>query len=265
MLQALEPYRDCVSVISAASVGGLNGAMFALDKTEEMIDLWKNIRRKDVYTRWPLLKPCASSLFSTKPLAALIDKHVDGVRLAAMPTTLRIHAVEYGSGCGVSISSRERNGLLTNRWLLAGASIPVVFPPVQIDGRWYQDGGVWDNTPLAALIQERCTRIVVLHCSPQRTPQYISERPPTRWAQAAGMIGMFMRATQDWDSRYLKKINDAVTGGNAGIGQRYIELIDVYPTTRVGTLDFDGRKLKAAVAHGYEQAAAALDQVFRKP
>jgi NTE family protein len=57
---------------------------------------------------------------------------------------------------------RVRGGDVTWRHLAAAASIPFCFPPVEIDGRRYVDGGARDALPLCAAEAMGATRIVAL-------------------------------------------------------------------------------------------------------
>jgi NTE family protein len=47
--------------------------------------------------------------------------------------------------------------------LIASCSIPIVFPPVQLEEANYYDGGVYDNVPVAPLAECGCTTIIVAH------------------------------------------------------------------------------------------------------
>lgn len=41
---------------------------------------------------------------------------------------------------------------------MASAALPPAFPPVEIDGEWYWDGGIVSNTPLDVVIDQRPRR-----------------------------------------------------------------------------------------------------------
>jgi predicted acylesterase/phospholipase RssA len=65
---------------------------------------------------------------------------------------------------------------ITVDMILASASIPLLFPPVEIDGRWLWDGGLLVNTPLAPVVALGADEIVtVLVTEP---PDVVSGRFP---------------------------------------------------------------------------------------
>ena len=47
--------------------------------------------------------------------------------------------------------------------IIASCSIPILFPPVTLDGRKYYDGGVFDNVPIKPLVDNGCDEIIILH------------------------------------------------------------------------------------------------------
>jgi NTE family protein len=49
--------------------------------------------------------------------------------------------------------------------IIASASIPVLFGPIEIDGRQYVDGGVLNNLPITPLY-DKCEKIIGVHVNP---------------------------------------------------------------------------------------------------
>ena len=49
--------------------------------------------------------------------------------------------------------------------MIASCSIPIIFPPVKIDGVHYVDGGVLRNLPAWAL-RDKCERLIGINVSP---------------------------------------------------------------------------------------------------
>ena len=80
--------------------------------------------------------------------------------------------------------------------ILASAAMPAIFPPVEIDGERYIDGGVVNNVPIQRAIDGGATRIVVLLCSP---PLYTPAptRRPVEGVVNAMLIAIHARFVRD--------------------------------------------------------------------
>jgi NTE family protein len=66
-------------------------------------------------------------------------------------------ATDALSGAEVIFSS----GPVVER-VLASAAIPGIFPPVRIEGQYFLDGGIANNTPISAAVKLGASRVVVL-------------------------------------------------------------------------------------------------------
>jgi NTE family protein len=80
--------------------------------------------------------------------------------------------------------------------VLASSAVPAIFPPVEIDGERFIDGGVVNNVPLRRAIEGGASRIVVLLCSP---PVYTpaSPRRPVEAMLNALLISIHARFSRD--------------------------------------------------------------------
>ena len=80
--------------------------------------------------------------------------------------------------------------------VLASSAVPAIFPPVEIDGERFIDGGVVNNVPIRRAIDAGATRIVVLLCGP---PAYTPVRPrrPVEAMFNALMISIHARFARD--------------------------------------------------------------------
>jgi NTE family protein len=90
-------------------------------------------------------------------LGALIDRlgpRFDG--------RLRIAAVDRTRGRRVIFGAPGAPAARVRDAVLASCAVPGVFPPVEIDGREYVDGGVWSPTNLDAAPAGRGTRVLCL-------------------------------------------------------------------------------------------------------
>ncbi len=260
MLMALRSLRHHVSFLSAASVGGLNGALFVANRMRRLEEVWRGITPKQVFRKWSLFVPRGQRFLSPGPLERLLREELATGNLPAQRMELFVSAVEFGTGDTFTASSKGTPEFW--RWLMASASLPAIFGTVEIDGRLYVDGGVADNTPLKPLVRAGCDRIIVLHCHPSKVKPWPAHKPPTRFEQVLGLPGLFMKATQRQDSKWLNEVNRQVAAGTAAPGRRHIELIEIFPETEVGTLEFDSTKTQAAITSSRRIAAKRLEELL---
>jgi len=94
----------------------------------------------------------ALSLYDTSPLKDTLDRLVDFDLLNDGTVRLSVGAVNVRTGnFSYFDTSRQR---LDARHIMASAALPPGFPPVEIDGEWYWDGGLLSNTPLDYVLDQ---------------------------------------------------------------------------------------------------------------
>ncbi|MBI1262339.1 MAG: patatin-like phospholipase family protein [Rhizobiales bacterium] len=88
----------------------------------------------------------ALSYYDTKPLRATLERHIDFDRINAKKTRLSVGAVNVRSGNFVYFDNQTKT--ITPEHIMASGALPPGFPPVEVDGEFYWDGGLVSNTPL---------------------------------------------------------------------------------------------------------------------
>ncbi|MFT5734975.1 MAG: NTE family protein [Planctomycetota bacterium] len=107
---------------------------------------------------------------------------------------------------------RSQRGRLTIDHILASAALPLFFPPVEIDGEWYGDGGIRLTAPLAPAIHLGADRLLAISTR-YRPSGKEADRPrfdgPPRAAQVLGsLMGATFLDVLDQDADQLDRIND---------------------------------------------------------
>ena len=98
----------------------------------------------------------AAAYYTTAPLRATLGELVDFDYLCECHTRLTVGAVNACSGAMRYFDSRrERLGV---DHVMASGALPPAFPAVRIDGEPYWDGGIYSNTPIEAVLDDKPRR-----------------------------------------------------------------------------------------------------------
>lgn len=96
--------------------------------------------------------PGALSFYDTTPLQATLERLVDFDLLNDGSMRLSVGAVNVRSGNFTYFDTSHQR--LDARHIMASGALPPGFPPVEIDGEWYWDGGLVSNTPLNYVLDQ---------------------------------------------------------------------------------------------------------------
>ena len=94
----------------------------------------------------------AISYYDTTPLKETLERLVDFERLNSGELRLSIAAVNAQTGNLTYFDSAKQR--LDVRHIMASGALPPGFPPVEIDGEHYWDGGLASNTPLNYVLEQ---------------------------------------------------------------------------------------------------------------
>ena len=101
-----------------------------------------------------------ASYYSTAPLRNTLSELVDFDYLNAGHTRLTVGAVNAGTGEMRYFDSRDETIELSH--IMASGALPPAFAAVRIDGEPYWDGGIYSNTPIEAVLDDRPRRDSVI-------------------------------------------------------------------------------------------------------
>jgi NTE family protein len=104
----------------------------------------------------PLLSPGggpeALSFYDTAPLKATLERLVDFDRINAREKRLSVGAVNIRTGNFTYFDNTHQK--IGPEHIMASGALPPGFPPIEIDGEWYWDGGLVSNTPLEYVLDQ---------------------------------------------------------------------------------------------------------------
>jgi len=262
VIRWLEEHRIPIDLAAGTSMGGLVGGAFAtgmdaadLDRMLAAIDwdemfgsstfAFRNIRRKTDARAYParlefgvkggLVPP--TSLDRGEQVELLLGRitapYFDVGHFDDLPTPFRAVAVDLVRAESVVLD----HGSLA-QVMRATMSLPLIFPPVELDGRILVDGGAMNNVPADVVKAMGADRVIAINVGDLDNPEGISYT-------LTGLAG----ATLDAMMRSSTKA--AMTAADVVIN---------VPLKEYGSLDW--RRSAALIEVGYKAAEAARDALL---
>lgn len=172
-LRFLEEQGIVPDAIVASSIGVINAAVYASGGVAGLEHAWTTLRLGPTRFR-PSLRhnPLAGwSFFALDSLANEIERFMDFEAIHASPLELSFILLNLSRGTGQFVTNRQaRSARDLQKFVRAGYSIPILFPPVRYRGEWYVDGGFAWNVPLLQAVEMGATEIYVLAVVPTELP-----------------------------------------------------------------------------------------------
>jgi NTE family protein len=186
MLRALEDAGIRPDLVLGTSIGAFNGSVVAdrpgPEGVARLTKLWGEIGRSGLLqgSRFDRLKNVATlqpALHDTSELRQLLERvHDPGMRIEQLSIPFQ---------CVAASIERAAEHWFTEgpllEALLASSAVPALFPPVEIDGEHFYDGGLVNSVPLARAVELGADVIYVLQVGRVES----SLRPPERLYEAA--------------------------------------------------------------------------------
>ena len=212
VFKALEQYGigDYITMISGASVGSLNMVLYDSANAVLAEKIWSEISPEQFLKIDANLLDLREGIVSREGLINILDRHIDLDKIRDSQRRLYVSVTEYdqyGQGEGIvryfSLNYHSDNEI--KDILLASSALPIIYPPVEIEGKMYRDGGIKDNLPIMPLYIEGIRNFIVVAMSPNTTINY--EKYPDAnflFIKPHKSIGDFFDGTLDFSSTGAK-------------------------------------------------------------
>lgn len=165
VLEALHKYGIRPEIISGASAGALVGAFYASGMEPlEILEVVKSNKMVKMF-KWQLP---SNGLIDIKKIVSLLESCIGPDDFSNLKKPFYCSVVNLNSGQ----SEIKSEGKLF-QWVLASASIPVIFEPQIIDGNTYVDGGLLNNLPVDC-IRDQCRILIGVHVNHNGPEESIS-------------------------------------------------------------------------------------------
>lgn len=157
---------DDVTAISGASIGAINAVLYAMDDIDLMYKAWDDMDMRTLFDVDLELFLEKNILFSRDETLKLISKYLDFDKIKNSKYDI------YASICKIVTGEAELKPEyrklsdydidIMKKILLASTALPLIYEAVEIDGAYYRDGGICDNTPIKPLYDAGIRRFIVV-------------------------------------------------------------------------------------------------------
>jgi NTE family protein len=262
VIRWFEDHRIPIDVAAGTSMGGLIGGAFATGMSsveiDEMLDginwdemfgasafAFKNVRRKADARAYPsrlefglargIVPP--TSLNNGQQVDLLVGRicaaYYDISTFDELPTPFRAVAVDLFTATPVVM---DRGSLATA--MRATMSLPLIFPPIERDGRMLVDGGMMNNVPADVVRAMGARSVVAVNVGDLSDREVINQ---SLFAVAGASLDAMMRA-------------------NTKLNIQQADVIIEVPLAEFGSLDW--RRSKELINEGYKAAEAMRERLL---
>ena len=265
VIRWFEEHRIPIDMAAGTSMGGLIGGCYATGMSAAELDemlstmnwdelfgssnfAFKNIRRKTDARAYPSRLEFGVKKKFSPPTSLNTGEQVDLLiaRITAsyygistfddLPTPFRAVAVDLVSATQVIL---DRGSLASA--MRATMSLPLIFPPVEMDGKILVDGGAMNNVPADVTRRMGADVVIAINVGDLSDPKEVSQ---TLFGLAGGTLSAMMRAST-----------------KEGLASADV-VLDV-PLVEKGYGSLDWRRSKALIEEGYRAAEAIKDQLLK--
>lgn len=247
VLKALAEMGNEYDAYYGVSVGALNAAYLGMfhnfsDGVAELEKKWYNLSTKQVHKKWflwPLSIPFKPSVYDSTPLEKWVEEELNMLRYKK-PVSVgwtSLNSGQYRSTKNIYDDFKSA--------VVASASFPGFFKPVELYNEWLIDGGVRNVTPLKEAIDDGAVEIdcVVLH---EKEMKY-SDKEPKVFNVFSRTISIMLDEIVENDIKMCQLYNKHQIGKN-------IKLRVFRPNNPLGVnpLDFNTEQNRKLLKWGYQ-------------
>lgn len=157
IFQAMEERGLKPGIISGTSAGALAGALYADgNKPQDILALFNNKRFKE----FGGLSMPRGGLFKMTRFRAFLEKNLKARTFEELEIPLLIITTDIALGKTVVFSSGDLISAI-----VASCAVPIVFTPIEIEGKYYVDGGIFKNFPVST-IRNQCEYVIGVNVTP---------------------------------------------------------------------------------------------------
>ncbi len=196
VIEALEEEKIPIDYVAGCSIGSYVGAIYASGALESLKEFVLRMDGKKVFSYFDVVFPRSGFLNGTKRLKELYSMHTDAADFYDLKIPLMMVATDLATGKKVVLKS---GNILSA--LRATMSIPGLFAPVKVKGRWLVDGGLVDPLPVGVARALEADVVIAVDLNSGVVSGKKRMRPTQRTAKKTG-------DPQPYKSELFQKLSD---------------------------------------------------------
>jgi NTE family protein len=236
-----------ISEVVGTSIGALVGACISAGRSfDDLSKAAMALKKADIVllNRWAVLLNGIrqTSVFQSEPLRAYIASLVTESSFNEFNIPIQVNAVDLENGDIHWFGAGGRSDVAPVDAIYASCALPLFYPPAEIDGRYYVDGGVVDTLPILRAADRGADRIIAIDAGATKTRDSLD-------TVNKGMIAIHHRVTEIMGYRRKRSVIDNWKGP---------QLIYIRPSLhKFSTFDFG--QTEFFLEEGYRATKAALE------
>jgi len=257
-LKYLEEVGIKPDALIGSSIGVINACVYGSGGVVALEDAWRHFHSLNKVF-FPTRKDnilTGLSFFSIERVAAALEEFMDFPKLFDSTLDLEFILLNLSRGRGEMWSHRDcRDWQELRAVVRAGYSIPPLFPPMQVRGEFYIDGGLAWNIPLEHALEVGATEIFVIapissqlpyHAKFDNAFSYFGRLLDVLWRTIGNMGHLYARIE---DGRFHGVPVTVIEPGEELSGFSILGLFTSYP-----------QKARRMIAAGYRDAKRTLER-----
>jgi NTE family protein len=211
VIEALEEEGIQIDNVAGSSVGSYVGALYASGSLKSLKEFVLSMDGKKVFSYFDVVLPRSGILNGTKRLKELFSFHTDAEDFSELKIPVMMVATDLTTGKKVVLKS---GNILTA--LRATMSIPGLFAPVMVKGRWLVDGGLVDPVPVGVasaleadvVIAVDLNSGVVSHQKPKKTIKPAAPKTVDSAAYDSELLKKMVAYYEHAETSFASKFNE---------------------------------------------------------
>ncbi|MBR1811813.1 MAG: patatin-like phospholipase family protein [Clostridia bacterium] len=215
--KALRELGQEFDIAVGTSIGAINAGFYVQDDFEHAGELWTamnldmvmkngiNLEKSFsfIYDQRENILPMLKTYFKDGPGAditpflACIDSFANEEKFFASPIDYGLITVRYPDMQPLEILKKDIAPGYFAKWVCASCACFPAFPRYEIDGKYYLDGGYYDNLPIATAMKMGAEEVVVLDLHTEPIHPAYQRHPYVKYLLPSRDLGSFLCFTRD--------------------------------------------------------------------